>query len=91
MFPGGHQDLIRLHTVGLEGYDAVAYYDADCVPCTAGLSHEAPPATCIATVACATSTHFKTVLVNCFPGIPGRCAAGPTVRSHRRDFQDLRL
>ncbi|CAK9008063.1 Uncharacterized protein SCF082_LOCUS9704 [Durusdinium trenchii] len=26
----GHQDLIRLHTVGLEGYDAVAYYDADC-------------------------------------------------------------
>ncbi|CAJ1342410.1 unnamed protein product [Effrenium voratum] len=26
----GHQDLIRLHVVGLEGYDAVAYYDADC-------------------------------------------------------------
>jgi len=25
----GHQDLIRLHVLGLEGYDAVAYYDSD--------------------------------------------------------------
>ena len=26
----GHQDLIRLHVLGLDAYDAVAYYDADC-------------------------------------------------------------
>ncbi|CAJ1346054.1 unnamed protein product [Effrenium voratum] len=26
----GHQDLIRLHVLGLEGYDAVAYFDGDC-------------------------------------------------------------
>jgi len=26
----GHQDLIRLHVLGLEPYDAVAYYDGDC-------------------------------------------------------------
>eukprot|EP00440_Ansanella_granifera_P064116 gb/GFBE01069509.1/.p1 GENE.gb/GFBE01069509.1/~~gb/GFBE01069509.1/.p1 ORF type:complete len:355 (+),score=87.50 gb/GFBE01069509.1/:1-1065(+) len=25
----GHQDFIRLHVLGLEGYDAVAYYDTD--------------------------------------------------------------
>ncbi|CAE7151860.1 unnamed protein product, partial [Symbiodinium pilosum] len=26
----GHQDLIRLHVLALDAYDAVAYYDADC-------------------------------------------------------------
>ncbi|CAK9104079.1 unnamed protein product [Durusdinium trenchii] len=26
----GHQDLIRLNVLGLEGYDAVAYFDGDC-------------------------------------------------------------
>ncbi|CAE7886788.1 unnamed protein product [Symbiodinium microadriaticum] len=26
----GHQDLIRLHVLALDTYDAVAYYDADC-------------------------------------------------------------
>lgn len=26
----GHQDLIRLHVLALEPYDAVAYYDGDC-------------------------------------------------------------
>merc|ERR1719433_1221999 len=25
----GSQDLVRLHVLGLEGYDAVAYYDTD--------------------------------------------------------------
>lgn len=25
----GHQDFIRLHVLGMEGYDAVAYYDTD--------------------------------------------------------------
>eukprot|EP00439_Symbiodinium_sp_Y106_P077937 s133_g16.t2 len=26
----GHQDLIRLNVLGIEGYDAVAYFDGDC-------------------------------------------------------------
>ena len=25
----GHQDFIRLHVLGMEGYDAIAYYDTD--------------------------------------------------------------